>query len=78
MAENDTEKSQNCKSKKCSSSSGNSAGGMGGFTYFLFFLGALIFYIQQSGSFWEYVIAVLKALVWPAFLIYQVLTFINT
>ena len=37
------------------------------------FLGALVYYMQQSSSFGEGVIGVLKALVWPAFLVYKLL-----
>jgi hypothetical protein len=46
-------------------------GAMGGF-YFVSFIGAAVYYIQQSHGFWLGVLAVLKALVWPAMLIYKV------
>lgn len=48
-----------------------SGAGGGGF-YFLAFIGAVVFFWQQADAFWEYVLAVLKALVWPAFLVYEV------
>ncbi|MFZ1970950.1 MAG: hypothetical protein WAU65_02105 [Candidatus Nanoarchaeia archaeon] len=41
--------------------------------YFLGFVGAVVYYIQQSTTFWQGVVAVLKALVWPAFLVYKLL-----
>jgi len=44
----------------------------GGF-YFLGFIGAAIYYLQQSTGFWSGVIAILKALVWPVFLVYKLL-----
>lgn len=43
--------------------------------YGLGVLGAIIYYIQHSDSFWMGVLGVLKALVWPAFLIYRLLEF---
>jgi hypothetical protein len=41
--------------------------------YFLGFVGAVVYYVQQSATFWQGVVAVLKALVWPAFLVYKLL-----
>ena len=49
-----------------------SAGGVG-FAYFLAFLGAAVYYIQQASSFGDGILGFLKALVWPAFLIYHLL-----
>lgn len=48
-------------------------GGAAGAVYGLGFIGALVYYIQGSQTFMEGVIGFLKALVWPAFLIYRVL-----
>ena len=45
--------------------------------YFLGFIGAAIYYIQTSTTFWRGVFGFLKALVWPAFLIYNLLEFIK-
>ena len=45
----------------------------GGGAYFLGFLGAAVYYIQQANGFWEGVVGVLKAIVWPAFLVYKLL-----
>ena len=47
--------------------------GCGGGIYFLGFIGAAVYYIQQSTTFWQGVFGVLKALIWPAFLIYELL-----
>jgi hypothetical protein len=41
--------------------------------YGLGFIGAAIYYIMQATSFWMGVIGFLKALVWPAFLVYEAL-----
>ncbi len=46
-----------------------------GAVYGLGFVGALIYYLQQAGSFGEGILGVLKAMVWPAMLIYKVLGF---
>jgi len=44
----------------------------GGF-YFLSFIGAAVYFVQQANSFWGGALGILKALVWPAFLVYKVL-----
>ena len=41
--------------------------------YFVGFIGASVYYIQQSATFWQGVVGVLKALVWPAFLVHKLL-----
>ena len=41
--------------------------------YGLGFIGALIYYIQVATGFWAGVVGLLKAIVWPAFLVYEVL-----
>jgi hypothetical protein len=52
------------------------AGRSGGdVVYALGLIGALIFYIQQADGFWQGVLGILKALVWPAFLVYELLKF---
>lgn len=49
------------------------AGGAGG-VWFLGFLGALVYYLHtHSGTFWLVVVAVVKAVLWPAFLVYHLL-----
>lgn len=45
----------------------------GGGIYGLAFIGALIYYLQHAQSFLEGVIGVIKALVWPAILVYKLL-----
>lgn len=36
-------------------------------------IGAAIYYIQAANGFWVGVLGILKALVWPAFLVYALL-----
>ncbi|MDR3666503.1 MAG: hypothetical protein P4L35_06655 [Ignavibacteriaceae bacterium] len=52
---------------------GNIAGGI----YGLAFIGALIYFISHAATFWLGVLGVIKALLWPAFLIYYVLEFLK-
>ena len=41
--------------------------------YFMGFIGAAIYYISTATDFWIGVVGVLKAIVWPAFLVYEAL-----
>ncbi|HPX72367.1 MAG: hypothetical protein BWY93_00594 [Euryarchaeota archaeon ADurb.BinA087] len=51
--------------------------GGGGAFYGLGFIGALVYYLTTATSFWAGFLGVLKALLWPAFLVYEVLKFIG-
>lgn len=46
--------------------SGNAVYGLG-------FIGAAIYYISHASAFWTGALGFLKALVWPAFLVYEAL-----
>jgi hypothetical protein len=48
-------------------------GSAGGAVYGLGLIGAVVYYVQQADAFWPGVLGVLKALVWPAFLVYDAL-----
>ena len=48
------------------------AGG-GNAVYGLGFLGALVFYLQTADAWWQYLLAPLQAILWPAFLVYDAL-----
>jgi hypothetical protein len=50
---------------------GNIHHGGGSAVYCLGLIGAAVYYISQATSFWMGVLGFLKALVWPAFLVYQ-------
>ncbi len=52
-------------------------GGPTGALYFFGFIGAVIYYIQHANSFWAGVLGILKALVWPVFLIYKLLEYLK-
>ncbi|MCM4084376.1 hypothetical protein [Paractinoplanes hotanensis] len=53
-----------------------SAGG-GDAVYGLGLIGALAYYISQASGFAEGVIGMLKAFVWPAFMVYDLFRFIS-
>ncbi len=48
-----------------------------GALYGLGFLGAVVYYIATATSFLGGVLGVLKALVWPAFLVFQLMKFLG-
>lgn len=47
--------------------------GPSGFVMFIAFVGALIYFMEQARGFGEVLLAFLKALVWPGYLIYHAL-----
>jgi hypothetical protein len=51
-------------------------GGCGGAVYGLGFIGALIYYLSIAATFWMGVLGILKAIVWPAFLVFELLKFL--
>lgn len=62
--------SSNSGSRRGSSSGAGAVYGLG-------MIGAAVYYIQHSTTFWAGVWGFLKALVWPAFLVYELLRFLN-
>lgn len=54
-----------------------SRAGVSGGIYGLAFIGALIYFLQQAATFWMGVLGVLKALVWPAVLVYKVMEYLK-
>jgi len=50
--------------------------GASGAIYGLGFIGAVVYYIQHAATFGAGVLGVLKAIVWPAMLIYKALMFL--
>jgi hypothetical protein len=64
------------KQKDCDVGRGCNSG-CGGAIYGLGFLGALIYYVSTATGFWMGFLGILKALVWPAFLIFELLKFLG-
>jgi TM2 domain-containing membrane protein YozV len=54
-----------------------SRGGTGGMLWLLGLIGAAIYFIGNSEGFWPTVLAFLKALVWPVFLVWKLLEFLK-
>ena len=48
-----------------------------GMIYFLAMIGAAIYYVSTSTSFWNGVLGILKAIIWPLFLMIEVLKFLG-
>ena len=45
--------------------------------YFFGFIGAAIYYISTASTFWIGVIGFLKAMIWPAFLVFEALKYLG-
>ena len=54
-----------------------SDGGTAGCAYFMGVIGAAVYFIGQATGFWMGVLGFLKALVWPAFVVYGLLKFLG-
>ncbi len=47
--------------------------GVWGWIFFTAYIGAVIYFFQFDLSFWGFVLALLKAAVWPAYVLFEVL-----
>jgi hypothetical protein len=61
------------KQMKCNVCGSGSSGAI----YGLGFIGAVIYYISTATGFWVGILGVLKALVWPAFLVFELLKYLR-
>ena len=75
MADEKSKSSQCCPDQKWHQHGGN--GATGGGIYFLGMIGVAVYYIQQVHGFWPVILAVLKAIVWPAFLLHKVFSLLG-
>ena len=57
----------------CCSTKYSGSHACGGALYFVGFIGAVVYYLATATGFWSGVLGILKALVWPAFLVYGLL-----
>ncbi|MFH1451894.1 MAG: hypothetical protein ABIF88_01830 [archaeon] len=55
----------------------SSTRGCGGCFYGLGFLGSAIYYVSTATGFWMGVLGLLKSIVWPAFLIFELMKFLG-
>ncbi len=58
-----------CKRHYNRSNSGNAVYGLG-------LIGAAIFFVGKATSFWLVLLGLLKAMVWPAYLVYELFEFL--
>jgi len=42
-----------------------------GWVFFTAWIGAVVYFYMQDPGFWGFILAILKAIVWPAFLVYN-------
>lgn len=55
----------------------NATAGSAGAVYGLGLIGAAVYFISQAASIGAGVVGFLKAIVWPAFLVYELLNFLS-
>ena len=51
--------------------------GSTGFVLFMAWVGALVYFVQQSEGFGEFLLAILQAIVWPAYIVHAALGLLN-
>ena len=59
--------------KNCNRNRNHQANATGGAVYGLGLVGAAIYFISHAATFWLGILGFLKALVWPAILVYELL-----
>ncbi|BCY09449.1 hypothetical protein [Actinoplanes sp. L3-i22] len=59
-------------------SRGGPAGAGGGAVYGLGLIGALIYYIGAADGFWVGVLGVLKSIIWPVFVVHDLLRLLGS
>lgn len=55
---------------------GNTSAPFGG-VYLMTVIGAAVYFVGTASGFWGVVLALLKAIVWPAFMVYRALELMN-
>lgn len=61
------------KKKYSPGHSATAISGGGGVVYGLGFVGAAIYFVQHAVGLWPILLAILKAIVWPIFIVYNLL-----
>lgn len=75
MTDDNNMSTNNCRDRSGIRKHGGS--GIAGGVFFAAFIGAAVYFIQQATSFGTGVLGFLKALVWPGFLIYNLMEFLK-
>jgi hypothetical protein len=76
MTEENISTKQECYDKKSNRRHGGGSGMVGG-AYFMAFIGAAVYFIMQATTFWGGVLGFLKAIVWPAMLVFKLFEFMK-
>jgi len=66
-------KNMDCCGKNSKYKNSQNMCGGGGAVYGLGVIGAGIYFIQHANTFWMGVLGILKAIVWPAFIVFKLL-----
>ncbi|MFH1052851.1 MAG: hypothetical protein V1740_00370 [Candidatus Woesearchaeota archaeon] len=64
------------KKKNACKDMGNMCKGGGGI-YFLGMVGALVYYVSTATGFWDGAWGIIKALLWPGFLIFELMKYLG-
>ncbi len=48
----------------------DSGAGQLGFIFFLCYIGAAVYFVNRADGVWEVIFALIKAIAWPAYLVY--------
>ena len=48
-----------------------------GWVLFMAWVGSVVYFYQQDPGFWGFVLAILKGVVWPAFVLYHALALLH-
>ncbi len=62
------------KAKQASKNAVDNSASPTGFVLFVAWFGALVYFFEQAVGFFGFVVAFFKACVWPAYLLYEVLS----
>lgn len=71
------EETKNIKCKGDKKNMNMKANASGGAVYGLGFIGSLVYFISTAGGFWIGVLGFLKAIVWPAILVFELMSYLN-
>ncbi|VBB47977.1 conserved hypothetical protein [uncultured Paludibacter sp.] len=65
------------ETKNCCKSGNRNAAAGGGAVYGLGLIGAAVYFISHAATFWLGVLGFVKAIVWPAFLVYDAFKYLG-
>lgn len=77
MEQDIKKENEECCGDCCSNISKKGSCTPSGAVYGMGFIGAVIYFIQHADTFWTGVVGVLKAIVWPAILVYKLIELLS-